>query len=243
MTAPLIGITTTRRRNKAGYTTIQTMEAYIKAVSLAGGVPVLIPLGLSEKTLQEMLPRLDGILFTGGGDVNSRRYGVDTHLKVDDVDSDRDRVEIQLLQDAIQRGAPFLGICRGIQLINVALGGTLYTDIADQHPGALKHNYNPGWPRNHIAHPVQVSGESRLAHILGSTEVEVNSMHHQGISRPAPAMLVTAHAPDGLIEAIELPDHSFGLAVQWHPEELQAYAPMQALFQAFVRAAAANHNL
>jgi putative glutamine amidotransferase len=132
---------------------------------------------------------------------------------------------------------PVFGICRGLQVINVALGGTLYEDLDDQFPNALKHDYYDDQPRDYLAHTIRVETDSRLARILGSSSTEVNSLHHQGIRRLAPSLRASAFAPDGLIEATELLEYPFGLAVQWHPECLQAYAPMRHLFQAFVDAA------
>jgi putative glutamine amidotransferase len=234
MLSPLIGITTSRVLNKSNIHVMSTPEAYVQAVYHAGGLPVLIPLGIADADLEAMLARLDGLLFTGGGDVAPERYGGLSHPKVYDVDLDRDRVEINLVELAVERKMPFLGVCRGFQVINVALGGTLYEDILDQHPGALKHDYFPGYPRDQLAHAVKIMPGSRLADILGQTEVEVNSLHHQGVRQMPGTLQLTALAPDGIPEAFELPGHPFGLAVQWHPEWLQAYAPMMRLFEEFV---------
>jgi len=150
------------------------------------------------------------------------------------VDVDRDQVELFLVHEAARRGLPFLGICRGIQLINVAMGGTLYVDIADQRPGSIQHDYH-GYPRKYLAHSVSVE-DKRLAGILGSTQVEVTSFHHQGVEKLATAFRATAYAPDGLIEALELPGYPFGLAVQWHPECMLDVPSMQNLFRAFIEA-------
>jgi putative glutamine amidotransferase len=127
-------------------------------------------------------------------------------------------------------------------VINVARGGSLYEDITDQHPGALKHDCYPDWPRDHLAHEVDIEPDSQLAQVLGRSHERVNSLHHQAIRQVSPELRTTAHAPDGIIEAVELPGHPFGLAVQWHPECLQAYAPMRLLFQAFVNAASQYRN-
>ena len=234
MTSPLIGITTSRVLNKSNIHVMSTPEAYVQAVSRAGGLPVLIPLGIADADLKALMVRLNGLLFTGGGDVSPERYGGQPHPRVYDVDPDRDRVEINLTTMAAESGMPFLGICRGFQVISVAMGGTLYEDILDQHPGALKHDYFPGYPREQLAHAVKIMPGSRLAEILGQTEVEVNSLHHQGVRQVPGALRLTALAPDGIPEAVELPGHPFGLAVQWHPEWLQAYAPMRRLFEVFV---------
>jgi putative glutamine amidotransferase len=237
MTFPLIGITTYRQLNNFGYPVNALNEAYIQAISQAGGIPVLIPLGLPQSQLKEMRHHLDGILFSGGGDIEPARFGGDSHPAVDGIDPDRDRTEIQLVGYSVEGNIPFLGICRGIQTINIALGGTLYTHIPDQHPGAIHHPYIEGNPRDYLAHPVEIQPETQLFEIIGQSSVQVNSMHHQGIRDIAPGLKETAHAPDGLIEAVELPGHPFGIAVQWHPECLTHLAPMRELFQAFVKAA------
>jgi putative glutamine amidotransferase len=180
---------------------------------------------------------LDGILFTGGGDLDPGSYRSEPHPSVDGVDPDRDRVELQLFDATVKAGIPFLGVCRGLQLVNVGLGGTLYEDILDQRPEAIRHNYHPHWPRTYLAHPVQIEAGSRLEDILGRPSAQVNSLHHQGIRQLAPGLTPTAHAPDGLIEAVELPEYRFGLAVQWHPEWLPPEAAMDELFEAFTSAA------
>jgi putative glutamine amidotransferase len=237
MTPPLIGLTTYRHLNQYGLPLHSITEAYTRAVTNAGAIPVMIPLGLAEETLDALLGRLDGILFTGGGDVHPERYGSQAHPLVDDVDIDRDRVEVYLLNRTLEQGLPFLGICRGLQVINVALGGTLFEDILDQRPNSLKHQYYPNWPRNYLAHDVQVAQDSLLWQILGSPTVQVNSLHHQGIRSLAAPLQATAFAPDGVIEAFELEGHPFGMAVQWHPEWLQEHPPMRSIFCAFVQAA------
>jgi putative glutamine amidotransferase len=241
MPKPLIGLTTTRMPNPDGRPTFAVNEPYVRAVSAAGGLPVLIPLTLSDDDLVGLLPRLDGILFTGGYDVDPRRYGSQPHPKVEKIDADRDRVELRLAQGVVEGGKPFLGICRGFQVLNVALGGSLYEHILDQLPGAIQHDRH-GDPRDFLSHSVSVEADSRLADILSGSQVQVNSLHHQGVRKLAPTLSPTAYATDGLIEAFELPGHPFGLAVQWHPEELQAHASMRSLFQAFVRSAARHED-
>jgi putative glutamine amidotransferase len=198
---------------------------------------MMIPLVLTDEQIGVLLPSLDGILLSGGGDVEPQRYRAASTGKVKYVDPDRDRVEMALVEGALADGIPFLGICRGIQVLNVALGGTLFTDIADLLPNALKHDYFPNWPRDRLAHEVHVQPGSLLNEILAADTIQVNSLHHQGIDQLAPELEAVAHAPDGLVEAVVLPDHPFGLAVQWHPENLTAHAPFRALFRAFVAAA------
>ena len=243
MTRPLIGITTYRSNSSSSaISTIGSPESYLQAVRAAGGTPLLIPILLSNNELTELLPRLDGVLFPGGGDIDPALFKGRPHPEVYGVDPDRDRIEIHLTRQAVAFHKPFLGICRGIQVINVAMGGSLYTHIADQHPHALRHDWDPGHPREYLAHPVRVEAGSQLAGILGQTSIETNSLHHQGVDQVAPGFIAVAWAPDGLIEAIELPDHPFGLGVQWHPENLQAYAEMRALFQKFIQAAETNYS-
>jgi putative glutamine amidotransferase len=237
MSLPLIGLTTSRVNNSKGFPHLMVMEAYSHAVSQAGAAPIMIPLGVPPETLQAILGRLDGVLFTGGGDIRPLVYGSQDHHKVCEIDDDRDQLELDLFRLLMAAGKPFLGICRGIQLINVALGGTLYEDILDQRPGVLKHDQSRN-ARNYLAHAVELTEASQLSCILGASQVKVNSLHHQGIRELAPGLKVSAYAPDGLVEAFEIPGYSFGMAVQWHPEWLQEHPPMRNLFQAFVQAAA-----
>jgi putative glutamine amidotransferase len=237
MTYPLIGLTTSHITSQSNSTYVATPEAYIHAVAQAGGCPILIPVGINERTLNTLFPKLDGILFTGGGDIHPKYLGEKEIPELGRIDVERDEMEFFLLKQAVQENVPFLGICRGIQVINVGLGGTLYLDIPSQVPQALRHQCSPEFPRDYLAHEVQVSADSRLADILGEHTVKVNSMHHQAVRTLAPALRATGFSPDGLVEALELPDHPFGLAVQWHPECLTAHRPMRALFEAFVRAA------
>ena len=190
--------------------------------------------------VDELLERLDGVLFTGGGDVGADFFQEKDHALIRGVERDRDELELRLLERVVESRKPFMGICRGQQVINVALGGTLYADITEQVPGAEKHDYFPDWERDYLAHTVTVEADSRLVTILGSNSSQVNSLHHQAIDQLAPDLAATAHAPDGIIEAIELPDYSFGLAVQWHPEWLTAYPPMRDLFAAFAEATRKN---
>jgi putative glutamine amidotransferase len=219
---------------------VAVQESYVRSVLNAGGVPLLIPLSLEKKALQAILERIDGILLTGGGDIDPQRFRGEAHPAVHQVDPERDEVEIRLVEESIRLGKPLLGICRGIQVINVAFGGSLYTDISSQKPNALVHDWIPGRPWSTLAHSIQLEENSRLAQILGGTHFEVNSLHHQAISRIADDVQAIAFASDGIVEAIELPGHPFAIAVQWHPEWLQDHPPMRALFRALVQAAEAH---
>ena len=243
MTKPLIGITTSRTTSEFGYPQFALPVTYIQALVQAGANPVLVPSDLPEDVLKGLVPRLDGMLFSGGGDIEPHHYSADIHPSLSYLDSERDRVEFYLLEEVLQKGMPFLAICRGIQILNVNLGGTLYVDIPSQIPGALKHSYSPAEiPIDFLAHEVKVETGSRLAEIVSASTVDVNSTHHQAIRELAPRLKPAAYSPDELIEAVELDDYGFGLGVQWHPERLISHAPMAALFQAFVEAADSSQD-
>jgi putative glutamine amidotransferase len=236
MTQPIIGITTNQGRNVFGHPTVFLMQSYLGAILQAGGVPVLIPSVLDADALRALYERLDGILFSGGGDIGLEHFTGDEHVRIEDVDPQRDSVEMSLVHAAMRDGKPFLGICRGCQVVNVALGGTLYTHLIDQFQGSIDHDY-PGSLRTTLVHEVKVEEGTRVAEALGEPIVKVNSNHHQGLKYiPAP-LRVAGHSPDGLVEAIELPDHPFGLAVQWHPEWLTDQQSTRNLFEKFVKAA------
>ncbi len=241
MNQPIIGITSSRIPQRYVRAQFGVTEAYVQAVTRARGLPLIIPLGLPEEDLLQILSHLDGLLFSGGGDMHPHAYGSQPNPKVRGVDEDRDRVEITLLRQARLRDMPVLGICRGLQVINVALGGTLYEDIQEQRPGAIQHQYFGLRPRDHRAHPVQVSPGSLLHELLGQVTPEVNSLHHQGIRELAAGLTTTAYAPDGLVEAFEVPGSRFTQAVQWHPEWLPEDPAMQALFAHFVAVSADRH--
>ena len=238
MSAPLIGITTRNTQSQTyDIPLVSSPKSYIQALSRTEAIPVLIPLGSTRSALTQLLSRLDGVIFTGGGDIAPHHFAGQDHAKVYDLDPERDAMELEFVHDVVASATPFLGICRGIQVVNVAFGGTLYTHIADQLPEAVDHTFFPGFPWDHPAHPVQVTEGTKFAGIIGEPILQVNSLHHQGIKDLADVLVTAAHAPDGLVEAIELPDHPFGLAVQWHPEWLPADPFSQKLFASFVAAA------
>jgi putative glutamine amidotransferase len=236
MPRPLIGITARHAPTALELPAVQILRAYVTAIVDAGGAPVLIPPDLPEDGWRSLFDRLDGILFSGGADIGLEHFDGEPHPTVD-VEAARDAIELPLLRAAVDGNKPFLGICRGLQVMNVALGGTLYTHILDQHPDALQHDQSEGKPRTFLAHSVRVEQGTRLAEILGAPLVQVNSLHHQGIKDLAPILKATAFAPDGLIEGIELPNHRFAIAVQWHPEWMTEHEEMRKLFRMFVEAA------
>jgi putative glutamine amidotransferase len=233
---PLIGITARQVPTIKGLPAVQILRAYVSAIVEAGGTPVLIPPDLPEDGWRSLFKRLDGILFSGGADIGLNHFGGEPHPTVD-VEYARDAIEIPLLRTAVEGNKPFLGICRGLQVMNVALGGTLYTHILDQYPHALQHSMADELPRTYLAHPVRIEEGTQLAEILGANIVQVNSLHHQGIKDLAPGLRATAYAPDGLIEGVEIADLKFALAVQWHPEWMTSYAEMRRLFKTFVESA------
>jgi len=211
-------------------------RTYIHAVECAGGVPILIPIFDDLSGLQALLPRLDGLLLSGGIDVDPRYYQEEPHPMLGVTNPQLDELELALAQWALQKDVPTLGICRGMQLLNVALGGNLFQDLDSQYPGSLKH---PNWelPRNTLIHTVRIERGSRIEKILGSHEIAVNSLHHQATKDPGNGVRISGYADDGVAEMMEVPDHRFMVAAQCHPEELYNDHPMWArLFQAFVDA-------
>lgn len=238
MPLPLIGITTYNVIHpKTNLPWIGLNRSYSQTLLISGAIPLLIPVNLPVESLDTLLSRLDGIILSGGGDVETSRFNGVEHEKAQKPDLERDKIEIELFEQVMKKGIPFLGICRGFQVINVALGGTLYTHILDQLENSLDHSNFPEHPRDHLAHQVNIKPDSRLAKIVGETSLEVNSMHHQGIKDLAQGLEPAAWAQDGLVEAVEVEGHPFGLAVQWHPECLPDAEHSQALFSAFVKAA------
>jgi len=233
VTKPLIGTTTYNNKNASGRPIAAVQHTYIRAITLGGGIPVLIPAILPEEDLNELYSRVQGVLFSGGGDISLKYFNGEDHPKISGVDEFRDVTEISLLRRSVDEGKPFLAICRGVQVMNVALGGTLYTHIPDQVANSLQHD-NDEFAT--IIHPVNVDETSRAAEIFGETLLHVNSLHHQGLKDIASGLRVVGHAPDGVIEAVELPDHPYALGVQWHPEWLTDQPAMQRLFKSFVDA-------
>lgn len=217
-------------------------QRYILTLTAAGAVPWLIPL-VDEDTLRGIYEGLDGVFLPGGADIDPATYGSDPHPLCDKTDRERDRVEVALAKWALEEEKPVLGVCRGMQLINVAAGGTLYQDLAEELPGALKHDYFPfrgqAFARDHLAHEVSVASGTRLAQRMGAGPLKVNSMHHQGVRALGQGLVSTAVAPDGLIEAIEGEGNGYLVAVQWHPEALTDNdARTRGIFADFIAAAA-----
>jgi putative glutamine amidotransferase len=240
--APIIGITATTEllRNALH---VRLNSAYVRAVESAGGIPTVLPPLQNLASAAEALDRVDALLLTGGEDVDPARFGEPRHPALGPVNEVRDATEIELVSAARSRGLPTLAICRGIQVLNVALGGSLVQDIPSQRPDALDHD--PEGPRTARTHDVELSPASRLALVLGVTHLPVNSLHHQAVDRVAEGLRLTAWAPDRIIEGVEwdAPDW-WAVGVQWHPEELvQDSEPWaRRLFGAFVEAAGSGRR-
>lgn len=228
--APLIGITTYPRNDDGSFT---LPALYVAAVRRAGGLVVLIPPG--EPRPDALLDRVDGLLLTGGGDLDPDLYGGRRHETIYGVNAERDAGEIALVRSWLPRRKPLLGICRGCQVINVALGGTLIEHLPDVAGEEVLHRLPPRRPGRH---DIRVQADSVLARVLGQTSFPAASWHHQAIRQPAEALRPVAWAPDGVIEGVEMPEHPWLLAVQWHPELTAAEDPLQQrLFTALVDAA------
>jgi putative glutamine amidotransferase len=230
---PRIGITTSTAGSHS-----PTTERYAAAVRAAGGEPVWLPpaAGLAERLLDD----IDALLLSGGKDIDPQLFGErvvpDAHVEID---APRDAAELSLARVALQSHCPILGICRGIQTLNVAAGGTLHQDLGlaafdtavHQQRGSGKADWEP-------AHPIAIAAGSRLAALLHGRRAEVNSFHHQAVKAVASGFVVTATAPDGVIEALEDPHRPFVLAVQWHPERMvDHHAEQRRLFAALIDAA------
>jgi putative glutamine amidotransferase len=233
---PVIGITTIQGTNPDGLPTVMLLQAYIHAIIQAGGVPVLLPSMLAEGGWDALYKRLDGVLFSGGGDIAPEHFNGENHPRIDGVDPLRDSIELNMFRAVVDDGKPFLGICRGIQVVNVGLGGTLYEHLGEQFPREIDHTY-PTAMRTTLVHEVRIEEGTHLAEIVGEPILQVNSLHHQGLRDVAPELRITGRAPDGLVEAVELPEHPFGVAVQWHPEWMTDQQSTRNLFKAFVAAA------
>jgi putative glutamine amidotransferase len=237
MTRPLIGITSAYvQMDGRPYNRMYAPNA--RAIAAAGGLPVFIPTHLDDDTLHALYEQLDAVLLPGGPDVDPAVYGRERHPLTIHIDDPRDQLELRIARWAVAEDIPVLGICRGHQVLNVALGGTLVQDIPSEVQTSMVHDQPNGLPRSQRLHSVRIAPESRLAAILGANEVQVNSLHHQAVDTPAPGVIITATAPDGVAEALEMPGKPFVLSVQWHPEDLYTEDDsMRRLFVAFVEAA------
>lgn len=213
-------------------------QVYIDTILQAGGTPIIIPLGLSPHEWQKIYQISDGIFLSGGSDIDPTLYNEQPHPKLGKLIEERDRIESWLVKQAFKDNKPLLGICRGIQIINVALGGSLFQDLPDQFKSKIPHSSNGKNKWTELAHTIEIKADSKLAKILGTTHCAINSLHHQAVKELANQLTITANSPDGLIEAVEGLNKSFFIGVQWHPEALwQKINPQWLqLFTAFIEA-------
>lgn len=213
--------------------------SYSNVVRDAGGTPVLLPITREDEVIEAYADLVDGVLFSGGDDIDPHSYGEDQLWACGDVCPLRDEFEVKLARILLEKHPekPILGVCRGEQVLNVALGGTLYQDVKSQLPGCMAHQQHQIAP--YASHKVTIDAGSKLHVIFGSTEIMTNSHHHQAVKDVAEGLVVTARAADGVIEGYEKPDHPYFAAVQWHPERLverEENAAHKALFKSFVDA-------
>lgn len=215
---------------------VRLTAAYVTALESAGLVPLIVPPLSNASAAAAVLDSVSGLVLTGGEDVDPARYGESRHEKVRFINAARDATEAALIEEARARGKPVLAICRGIQILNVALGGTLVQDISSQCHTDIGHDEDS--PRDTRSHEISVEPGSLIAKAVGADHITVNSFHHQSVKRVAEGMRVTARSPDGIIEGIESTDKDWWvMAVQWHPEEMtdSPEAWDRGLFKAFAR--------
>lgn len=232
---PIIGLTHSIQQDER---TLHMPLSYARAITAAGGLPIVLPAVTDGHMIEAYLDQVDGLLLTGGDDVDPLLYGECQHWACGSISPLRDAFEVQLCRAALRRkDMPVLGVCRGVQLLNVACGGTLWQDLQSSVKDCICHrqHQNP----EYASHPVSLVEGSRLATIYGALGLLVNSHHHQAVNRPGDGLTVCATAPDGVIEGVEMTDHPFCIGVQWHPERLfdqVASCAQLRLFEAFVKA-------
>ncbi len=215
MRKAIIGIAANQDKDYKEY---RLNKSYLDAIISAGGLPVVLPIVSDESIIKEYIKVLDGLLLTGGADPDPLIYGENSLPFMGSIDPLRDNFELQVFKYAFRADLSILGICKGIQIINIAMGGTLYQDLHSQRKGVLKHNQEaPNW---YPTHSVSIEADSYLNQIVKKGKMEVNSIHHQSVKDVSPKFLVSAKAEDGVIEAIELKEKRFVMGVQWHPETM-----------------------
>lgn len=231
---PIIGITCGTSDKDANDSKI--FNNYIYAIEDAGGTPIVLPLSQKESSFSDYIGVIDGLLLSGGVDINPSYFGEEPIPELGRVDSARDKIELFLSVKALEKNIPIFGICRGIQTLNVSAGGTLYQDISSQIPDTINHRQSAN--DSSFTHPIEIKSNSKLSDIMRSTEIMVNTFHHQAVKDIAPNFEVSAISSDGVIEAIESTVHPYAIGVQFHPERMyENIQPIFALFTSFVDAA------
>jgi putative glutamine amidotransferase len=216
---PLIGMTTYGRNSENGFS---LPALYVDSVRRAGGIPLLITPG--EENLEYLVDKMDGIVFTGGGDLDPNTYNGNDHEKIYNIDHERDAAEFKLAEIILATKTPTLAICRGLQIINTILGGTLFDHIPDHFGETIAHRHPPKVPSNH---KVIIEKNSDLFSIIGRQEIDVASWHHQSIDRLADGLNIVAQSADNIVEAVEIKDNALFIGVQWHPELTALNDPSQ----------------
>ncbi len=237
MTSPVIGVTPSASDNKLGVRTHNLAVDYTQAIERAGGVPVILPLHVQNT--DALLDMLDGIVFSGGGDIEASLFNQENHETVSGIDNERDSFEMKMMKSAFERDIPVLAICRGVQVMNVQQGGDLIQDIPSQTDSKKEHlqrNQNVG--EHEAFDEVEVSGDNPFAEAMGTGTVKINSFHHQALGEVADSLEVVAKSDDGIIEAVYAPNQTYAVGTQWHPERLaSADEKNQSLFNDLISAA------
>jgi putative glutamine amidotransferase len=246
---PLIAVTTSEVRRLEAVTLTPQGEPpqhemalglpYLCALEAAGAIPMVCP-PLHAELAESLLKRVDGLCMSGGPDLDPRAYGERRHAETGPLESELDDFELALARAADARGLPILAICRGMQVLNVARGGSLHQHLPDLNSSKINHRQSE--PGSQPTHRVSIHEPSRVARVLECTRAEVNSFHHQGVARLGDGLLITGRAPDGTVEAIEAMDREFVIGVQWHAETLQSRPEQARLFAAFVDSARARRG-
>jgi putative glutamine amidotransferase len=243
---PVIGVTATLRQDVDTVAQrplgrfVRADLDYVEGVAEAGGMPVVLPPLGEHRAVEALLDGLDGLLLSGGSDLDPRYYGEEAVPELGVTVPERDAFEMSLVEQALRRGIPILGICRGMQVLNVALGGTLFQDLPSQMDHMVLLGHRQETPKWEPTHEVEVDGGSQVAGIMGTDELKVNSYHHQAVKDLASGLVAVAHAPDGVVEAVETRDLSqrWLVGVQWHAEAMREAGPEHRnLFEAHVSAA------
>ncbi len=228
---PLIGITAEVDDERD----VKLKNTYVHAIEASGGLPMVLPYTSDPKTMEYFIGLCDGFLFTGGDDIAPAHYGEDALDTCGVIQPYRDEFELSLLRQVLGTPKPVLAICRGIQLVNVAFGGTLYQDLPSEKPSSVLHRQTDFGSTP--AHAVRVIANTPLSELMGQDELQVNSLHHQAIKRLGDRLAVMAEAEDGTVEALYLPDEQYLRAVQWHPERMfDTDAPSRLIFADFIKA-------
>jgi len=231
---PLIGIVTSTELEQDYYF---TSTDNVNAIIMAGGIPVLLPYYQDQETVEEIARKIDGLYATGGYDIDPTLFGEEPHPKLGTIIPERDQFEIALMRKVLELDKPLLGVCRGSQTLNIALGGNMYQDIYAQIPNQLLQHQQKA-PNKHGSHFVAVKEGSLLNQITGKARLRVNSRHHQANRSVIEPLQICAQASDGVIEAIESTAHRFVLALQWHPENMLEVKDedSEAIFNGFIKA-------